>query len=150
MLIIIYFLLICFINLCNSFTLINKKCFPIKNCRLKLKMGCDYYIDINLDIYNFNDKLISYINLEHEKGYFWFSSILDEDADGFEEEYAQYIKAILEQRMDPIVIYKNNAFLKLSFDNKYKTIIENHIKFYNMTLNDISKIIKTENRYERW
>jgi hypothetical protein len=113
-------------------------------------MGCDYYIDINLDIYNFNDKLISYINLEHEKGYFWFSSILDEDADGFEEEYAQYIKAILEQRMDPIVIYKNNAFLKLSFDNKYKTIIENHIKFYNMTLNDISKIIKTENRYERW
>ena len=148
-----YFLFICFVKLCNSFTLLNKQFRPnfiLKVCRHKLNMGCDYYIDKNLDVYDYNDKLISFINLEHERGYYWFTSLLDEDEDGYEEELAQYIKDKLEPSMKPIVIYNNKTFNKLSFENKYKKIIEYNIKLFNKTLNDVSKIIKTENRYERW
>jgi len=52
--------------------------------------------------------------------------------------------------MKPIVIYSNNTFNKLSSENKYKKIIEEEIKLFNKTWNDVSKIIKVENRYERW
>ena len=113
-------------------------------------MGCDYYIDKNLDIYDYNETLISYINLEHEKCYYWFSSTLDEDEDGYETKLSKYIEEILQPNMKPIVIYSNNTFHKLSFENKYKKIIEEQIKLFDKTLNDISKIVKTENRYEPW
>ena len=52
--------------------------------------------------------------------------------------------------MKPIVIYSNNTFNKISSENKYKKIIEDDLKFFNKTLNDVNKIIKIENRYERW
>jgi hypothetical protein len=52
--------------------------------------------------------------------------------------------------MKPIVIYSNITFNKLSFENKYKKIIENEINVFNKTLNDVNKVIKIENRYERW
>jgi len=148
-----YFLFICFINVCHSFTLINTKYSPIflsRVCRHKLNMVCDYYIDKNLELYDYTDTMFLYINLEHERGYYWFSSLLDEDEDGYDTELAQYIKDILEPNMKPIVIYSNNTFHKVSFENKYKKIIENDLKFFNMTLNDVSKIIKKENRYEIW
>jgi hypothetical protein len=148
-----YFLCICFVNLCNSFTLLNKQFRPnyiLKDCRHKLNMGCDYYIDKNLDVYDYNDNLISYINLEHERGYYWFTSLLDEDEDGYDEELTQYIKNTLEPSMKPIVIYSNNFFNKLSFENKYKKIVENELMLLNKTWYHVSKIIKTENRYERW
>jgi chromosomal replication initiation ATPase DnaA len=112
-------------------------------------MGCDYYIDKDLELYDYNNNILSHINLEHEKGYYWFVSILDEDEDGYDEEYTLYIKEKLEPSMKPIVIYSNNSFNKLSFENKYKEIIENELKFLNKTWNHINNIIKVENRYER-
>ena len=147
-----YFLFFCFINLYNSFTLINKQIrsnFLSRDYRNKLNMGCDYYIDKNLHIYDYNDKEISYINVEHERGYYWFMSVLDEDEDGYDAELAQYIKDILTPTIKPIVIYSNNTFNKLSFENKYKKIIEDEIKIFNKTLNDVKKILKIEYRYER-
>jgi hypothetical protein len=113
-------------------------------------MGCDYYIDKNLEVYDYNDKEFLWINLEHEKGYYWFSSLLDEDEDGYETEFATYIENILKPNMKPIVIYSNNTFNKLSSENKYKKIIEEEMKLCNKTWNDVSKVIKIENRYERW
>jgi len=113
-------------------------------------MGCDYYIDKNLNIYDYNDKIISYINLEHERGYYWFTSLLDEDEDGYDIELKQYKKDKLTPNMKPIVIYSNNKFNKLSFENKYKKIIDNELKIFNKTLNDVNKILKIEDRYERW
>jgi hypothetical protein len=112
-------------------------------------MGCDYYIDKNLHIYDYNDREISCINVEHERGYYWFISILDEDEDGYDAEIMEYEKQTLEPRMKPIIIYSNNTFNKLSFENKYKERIETDIKRFNKTLNDVDKIIKVENRYER-
>ena len=147
-----YFLIFCFINLCNSFTLINKQVRPYflsRDYKHKLNMGCDYYIDKNLHIYDYNDKIISYINLEHERGYYWFVSLLDEDEDGYDTELAQYKKDKLTPYMEPIVIYGNNTFNKLSFENKYKKIIENELKIVKKTWYDVNKIIKIEDRYER-
>ena len=51
--------------------------------------------------------------------------------------------------MKPIIIYSNNTFNKSSFENKYKKIIEDKLDLLNKTLNDVNKIIKIENRYER-
>ena len=112
-------------------------------------MGCDFYIDKDLHIYDYDDREISCSNLEHKRGYYWFISILDEDKDGYDAELIQYKKQALEPNMKPIVIYSNNTFNKLSFENKYKEIIEDHIKRFNKTLNDVNKVIKIENIYER-
>lgn len=149
MLILNCFLFICFINFCNSFTLINKQYSHNFFSRSNIHMGCDYYIDKDLEIYDSNDKMFSSINLEHEKRYYWFSTLLDEDEDGYDTEYAEYIKQTLEPTMKPIVIYSDNSFTKLSFENKYKKLIENEIKICNKTFNDVSKILKIEHRYER-
>ena len=144
-----YFLFVCFINLCNSFVKQITPIFLSRYRRNKLNMGCDYYIDKDLHIYDYNDIEISYINIEHESGYYWFISTLDEDEDGYDDKVAQYKKQALEPTMKPIVIYSNNTFNKLSFENKYKEMIEIEIKRFNKTLNDVDKIIKVENRYER-
>jgi hypothetical protein len=128
-----YFLFVCFINLSNSFTFINKQIRPYflsRDSRHKVNMGCDYYIDKNLHIYGYNDEEISFINLEHERGYYWSISLLDEDEEGYDKELGEYIKQKLEPNMKPIVIYSNNTFNKLSFENKYKKIIEDDIKFF--------------------
>jgi hypothetical protein len=113
-------------------------------------MGCDYYIDKDLNIYDHNNIIFSYINLEHERGYYWFSSLLDEDEDGYDNELSQYIKDKLEPNKKPILIYSNSTFVKLSYENKYKKLIEDELKLDKKTWNDVNKIIKVENRYERY
>ena len=148
-----YFLFVCFINVCNSFGFFNniiRSNLISLDCRHKLYMGCDYYIDKNLHLYDYNDTEFSWINVEKERGYYLFSSLLDEDEDGYDTQLALYIENILQPKMKPIVIYSNNTFNKLSSENKYKKIIEDDLQFFNKTLNDVSKIIKIENRYERW
>jgi len=59
------------------------------------------------------------------------------------------MKQELEPSMKPIIIYSNNSFHKLSFEDKYKKIIENELNLFNKTFNDVSKIIKEEIRYEK-
>ena len=147
-----YLLFFFFINLCNSFSLINNKNnhkFFSNNFRYKINMGCDYYIDKDLCIYDNDDEMLSYITLEHERGYYWFCSLLDEDEEGYDVELSQYIKNKLEPNMKPIMIYNNNTFHKLLFENKYKKIIENELRILNKTWNNVNKIMKIENRYER-
>jgi hypothetical protein len=112
-------------------------------------MGCDYYIDKDLHICNHNNITFSYISLEHERGYYWFSSVLDEDEEEYDIELSEYIKNTLKPSMKPIVIYSNNTFSKLSYENKYKKLIDYDLNLNNKTWNDINRIIKIENRYER-
>ena len=47
------------------------------------------------------------------------------------------------------MLYDNNNFIKLSFETKYKTIIDNEINKNNIRWCDIHKIVKLEERYER-
>jgi hypothetical protein len=141
-----YFLIFCLINLRDSFIFINKKFNKYNN--FNIDMGYDYFIDKDLELYD-KDKLFSIINLDHQKGYFFFSPLLDEDEEGYDNEFSIYLEDILEPRMEPILIYSNNSFKKLSFENKYKEIIDSHLNLYNKTLSDVTKIVKIENRYER-
>ena len=65
-----YFLFIYFINFCNSFILFNKKYSPnfiSPVHRNKLNMGCNYYIDKDLHIYDYNNKILLSINLKHKR-----------------------------------------------------------------------------------
>jgi hypothetical protein len=111
-------------------------------------MSCDYYIYKNLYIYDYDDNILSYINLQKEKGYYYFFSTLDEDEDGYDTEYLQYKIRKLKPSMKPIEIYNNNTFNKLLFENKYKKMVENELASSNKSWNDVNKIIKIENRYE--
>ena len=150
--ILIFFLLICFTNFCNSFGLINKKYCPTfisRHCSHTLNMGCDYYVDKELNIYDNNNRIVSHINLEHEKGYYWFISTLDKDEADYDKQITTYIKETLEPKMEPIMIYSNHTFNKSSFENKYKTTIEYELNLINKTWNDVNQIIKVEKRYER-
>lgn len=141
----------CFINLCNSFTLF-KQMNPIIYSRKfysQLNMGCDYYINKNLDIYGYNNNLLSFINLEHKRGYYNYCTLLDEDEEGYEDEVKINIQRQLEPDMKPIEIYSNNKFNKLSFEKKYKFLIECKLNDCNKKWDDVNKIIKKEERYER-
>jgi hypothetical protein len=108
-------------------------------------MGCDYYIDKSLYIYDYQDKTLSYINLEKSRGYYWYYK----DEDEWDYDFEAYKKNILEPSMEPIIIYNNNTFTKLSFEKKYEKLIDYELKISNKTWEDINKIIKIEERYER-
>lgn len=142
-----------FSNLCHSFTVIHTKYFPTffarKPYSYQLNMGCDYYIDKELQVYYHNETIFSYIILEREKGYYMFGSTFDEDEDGYELQVAQYIKHELEPRMKPILIYENHTFQKESFERKYTQMIERDLHSSNKTWSNVDKILKIENRHER-
>lgn len=144
-----------YIKLFNSFYLLNNKYCKNVNSFLKefkynkINMGCDYYIDKDLYIYDYDENVFTKVNLEHNKGYFSYYSFLDEDEEGYENEYKEYVKSILEPSMDPILIYNNNSFTKLAFEIKYEKLIDYHLQICNVSWNDVLKIVKVENRYER-
>ena len=109
-------------------------------------MVCDYYIVIKIYIY-FNDNEYNYltVELERHKGYYFYDGH-DEDE---QEKMDEYIKSILRPTMKPIIIYDNNNFNTLSFERKYKSLVEDKINERNKKWCDIKKIIKVERRYER-
>ena len=73
-----FFFFFYFLNLYNSFILKNY----VNNRINKIYMGCDYYIDKNLYIYDKSDTVLSYINLEKQKCYFWeYDDDDDDDSD---------------------------------------------------------------------
>jgi hypothetical protein len=110
-------------------------------------MGCDYYIDKSLYIFYSNDKELTYINLEKSRGYYTDYIFLDiEDAPDYD--YETYKKETLEPSK-PITIYNNNTFSKLTFEKKYKELIDYELKICNKTWDNVNKIIKKEERYER-
>jgi len=108
-------------------------------------MGCDYYIDKSLYIYDYHNITLSYINLEKNRGYYWY----DKDEDEPDYDFVAYIKETLEPSMDPIIIYTNNTFTKSSYEKKYEKLIEDELKTCDKTWNDVNQIIKKEERYER-
>lgn len=109
-------------------------------------MGCDYYIIKVLHIY-YNDGYCSEIELERFGGYYNF--IYDEDDSDYEKKCNEYIKDILTPSSNPISIYHNNCFNKLSSEVKYKDIVENVANKIGRNMSDILEIQKVEIRYKR-
>jgi len=139
-----YLLLLFFMNFCKSFSLnINNRFFS--RYKLKLNMGCDYYIDKSLYILDYNDKILSFIELEKNRGYYWY----DKDEDEPDYDFELYKKYILEPSFEPIIIYTNNSFINLSFEKKYEKLIDYELKICNKKWDDVNKVIKKEERYER-
>jgi hypothetical protein len=109
-------------------------------------MGCDYYIAKVLYIYYNNIDFIP-LELGREKGNYYYNFDMD-DID-YEEKVIEYKKNILNVKYDPIILYDNFTFKKISYENRYKSIIENEINKYQKKWDDIISIIKVEERYER-
>jgi|LauGreStaDraftv2_3_1035109.scaffolds.fasta_scaffold69441_2 hypothetical protein len=114
-------------------------------------MGCDYYIDKTLYIFYHNENNsnsdFSTIELSHDKGYFYYPN-LDEDDIDYDKIIEKSINDQLTSNMKPIILYSNNVFTDVKYEKKYKTLIES-----NMTKGkkweDIKEIKKKESRYER-
>jgi len=109
-------------------------------------MGCDYYILKVLRIYYTETDYLD-VELTRERGYYYYQ--FDEDEEHYENKVSEYINDILTPKMKPIMLYENNNFIQLSFETKYKTIIDNEINKNNMIWDHIHKIVKVEERYER-
>lgn len=115
-------------------------------------MGCDYYIYKYLKI-NFQSIMSLFIELERDKGYFYFN--LDEDDPKYDDEYKKYVKEILTPNMKPIIIYEKSKFANSKLENKYMLCIQEEINKYNnshkdkIEFVDILNIEKIELRYER-
>lgn len=111
-------------------------------------MGCDYYIMKVLHIYYDYNKFFS-IELERIRQYY-IDLKIDSDEDDYEEKINEYYKSTLTPEMKPILIYENNNFIKLSFDTKYRHIIEDELYERGKQWNEIIKIIKVEERSKRY
>ena len=109
-------------------------------------MGCDYYIIKFLNIY-YNDIDYLVVELDREPGYYNFD--YDEDCDDYTDKETEYIKRCLTPDMEPIIIYINNSFNKVSSEIKYKMLIDNEINKSGKKWCEITKIIKVEDRFER-
>lgn len=125
-------------------------------------MGCDFYIDIYLEIHHING--ISYYELPFIRGYYCEldCGIYDSDDDEndhyynsieYETLYKNMKKICLTPRK-PVVIYNNNSFISQKLEMKYLPFIQNKInkqcdkdtgKFN--SIDEVIKVIKKEKRY---
>ena len=110
-------------------------------------MGSDYYIVNFLHIYYNNydycDNKYLEIELVNERRYYNNYDENEKDCKKNTNEYKNNF------RMKPIIIYNNNIFNELSFDIKYRNIIENEINKYDKHWYEVTKVVKIEERYER-
>ena len=109
-------------------------------------MGCDYYIAKVLYVY-YNDMDYLLIELSRETGDYYYD--FDEDEKDYEKKVNDYKREMLIPQTLPILVYHNDIFLESSYENKYKRLVEQEISIYHKKWNDIIKIIKVEERYER-
>jgi hypothetical protein len=102
-------------------------------------------------IYDYDNIAFTYIHLEKKICYYSYYPSSDEDE---EDGYKKYKKRQLEPSIKPIVIYSNNTFSnntfsKLTFEKKYKILVHYELKICDKTWDNVNKIIKKEERYER-
>jgi hypothetical protein len=88
-------------------------------------MGCDYYIEKQLNIYFNNDDYLL-LTVEKDRGY--YNHNYDEDDDEYDIKVNKYKTTCLTSTFEPIIKYSNNNFNKPTTEQKYKFIIEKFIK----------------------
>ena len=110
-------------------------------------MGCDYYIAKVLYIYCKYDNYYP-IELYRDRGDYYYD--FDTDDKDYATKVMEYKKKVLTPEIPPIVLYDNGRFRNIECAIKYTELVTNEIlQCYNKTWNDIMKIVKVEERYER-
>jgi hypothetical protein len=142
-------------------------------------MGCDYYIDIYLEIEH--SQGISYYDLPSKRGYypelnysFYDSDNDDDNSDNSDNEKEQQeeeneyeklyemMKELALRPRKPVLLYKNNSFVKPKFETKYLPMIHNKLNHINLedrhpiyedtgsfsSLGEVITITKKEVRYD--
>jgi hypothetical protein len=107
-------------------------------------MGCDYYICKYLLI-KFQYLVTITIDIEINRCYYNFS------LDKSDVKYKENVDEILNNVMDPIIIYDNNEFRSSIFETKYKDLIDNELQESsdNLEWKHIREIAIMESRFER-
>jgi len=109
-------------------------------------MGCDYYIAKVLYIYCKCDKDYC-VELYRDRGYYYCD--LDTDNADNATKVMEYKKRMLTPGIPPMVLYDNGSFKNVHYENKYSYLVNYEIAKYHKNWNDIVKIVKVEERYER-
>ena len=106
-------------------------------------MGCDFYIYTYLYVYFENKTSNIPILLNIEKCYFYVSD------NATEEEYENEIERQLNPR-DSIQIYSDNNFKNITYELKYKELIQNQLNKIDKNWENISIVEIVERRIERF
>lgn len=114
-------------------------------------MGCDYYIYKILEVKNYEDYIIGWIELSKDKGYYpdrvWRTYSFDSDVSNYEEKVNIRKYKYLEVNYKPKILFENGIWINEEIENKYKHIITNNISTDNF--NKLFTIRKIEYREER-
>ena len=144
-----FLLFLFFINVNNSFKIIN---YIYRKPHNTLFMGCDYYIEKTLCI-RYSDNSSKYINIHRERGYYsdYNNYIIDPDIENSNlTEWEKIKKYHLMPSLIPVLIYTNNTFTDIYASNEYKEILEHQMIYYDAkTWDHIKNIEILEKRYER-
>ena len=108
-------------------------------------MDDSYFTLTVLNIYYNNTE---YLQLIIDKREQYFYCYADEDDIMYEDEVIESRKRSLIVCKKPILIYDNKSFNKLLCETKYKARVEKFINECGRTWDDITKIIKVEERIE--
>ena len=108
-------------------------------------MDNSYFTLTVLNIYYNNTEYLQLIIDKREQNFYCYA---DEDDIMYEDEVIESRKRSLIVCKKPILIYENKSFNKLLCETKYKARVEKFINECGRTWDDITKIIKVEERIE--
>ena len=108
-------------------------------------MDNSYFTLTVLNIYYNNTEYLQLIIDKREQNFYCYA---DEDDIMYEDEVIESRKRCLTVSKKPILIYENKSFSKLLCETKYKARVEKFINECGRTWDDITKIIKVEERIE--
>ena len=107
---------------------------------------CDRYYTLTLLNIYYNETEYLHLVLENKAGHFRCYS--DEDDLLYEQYVLENRKRTLEVYTKPIIIYEKPNFNKPLCETKYKAIVEKFITEYDKKWDDITQIIKVEEKIE--
>ena len=111
-------------------------------------MGCDYYIYKKLHIY-YNENEYLDIEIKREQGYYQEDGTIDSDDENSEDIWKEYLRFTFTPKIKPIILYDGTKWNKPEAALKYKNIIEKSLKEYKMSMPNVIKIVKVEERQQR-
>ena len=108
-------------------------------------MDNSYFTLTVLNIYYNNTEYLQLIIDKREQNFYCYA---DEDDIMYEDEVIESRKRCLSVSKKPILIYNNKSFNKLLCETKYKARVEEFINESGRNWDDITKIIKVEEKLE--